>query len=126
MPDLKKPTCQCEEEMDFLAETERIIIWECPSCCRLLLKAKDTAYLRWYIPEVKTPIFTITSEDVIRCAKEIGITELAITPEVLARVSKAVEWGRIGETWEIEVEEAIKKATNPGEGGTAFIRRGSM
>ena len=47
----------------------------------------------------------ITREDVIECAKEMGIPEEAITDDILAQVKKGVEWGL--ECWSEVVKEAI-------------------
>jgi hypothetical protein len=41
----------------------------------------------------KDTIFVLTREDVIGCAREMGISEEAITDDVLAQVKKGVEWG---------------------------------
>lgn len=53
-------------------------------------------------------IFTLSREDVIDCAKEMGIPEEAITDDVLAQVKKGVEWGL--ECWVDVVKEAINLA----------------
>ncbi len=50
-------------------------------------------------------IFILTREDVIGCAKEMGISEDAITDDVLYQVKKGVEWGL--ECWAVVVKEAI-------------------
>ena len=53
-------------------------------------------------------VFILTREDVIACAREMGIPEEAITGDVLARVRKGVEWGL--ECWSEVVKEAISMA----------------
>jgi len=53
-------------------------------------------------------IFTLTEEDVIACAKEMGIPEEAITDDVLHQVKKGVEWGL--DCWTDVVKAAINLA----------------
>ena len=53
-------------------------------------------------------IFILSREDVIGCAREIGIPEEAITDDILAQVKKGVEWGL--ECWSEVVKEAINMA----------------
>ena len=53
-------------------------------------------------------IFTLSREDVVSCAKEIGIPEEAITDDVLEQVKKGVEWGL--DSWVDVVKEAINLA----------------
>jgi len=53
-------------------------------------------------------IFVLTREDVIACAREMGIPEEAITDDILAQVRKGVEWGL--ECWSEVVKEAINMA----------------
>jgi len=53
-------------------------------------------------------IFVLTKEDVIGCAREMGIPEESITDEVLAQVKKGVEWGL--ECWSDVVKTAIHEA----------------
>ena len=53
-------------------------------------------------------IFRITREDVIGCAKQMGIPEGAITDDVLYQVKKGVEFGL--ECWAEVVMEAINMA----------------
>ncbi len=53
-------------------------------------------------------IFVLRREDVISCAREMGIPEEAITDDVLAQVKKGVEWG-LG-SWSEVVKEAINMA----------------
>jgi hypothetical protein len=53
-------------------------------------------------------IFVLTREDVIGCAREMGIPEEAITDDILAQVKKGVEWGL--ECWSEVVKEAINMA----------------
>lgn len=38
-------------------------------------------------------IFILTKEDVLECAREMGIPAETITQDFLARVKKGVEWG---------------------------------
>ena len=56
----------------------------------------------------KDTIFVLTREDVIECAREMGIAEEAITDDVLYHVRKGVEWGL--ECWSEVVKEAINMA----------------
>ena len=53
-------------------------------------------------------VFILTREDVIACAREMGIPEEAISGDVLAQVRKGVEWG-LG-CWSEVVKEAINMA----------------
>ena len=53
-------------------------------------------------------IFILTKEDVIGCAREIGIPEEMITDDVLYQVKKGVEWGL--ECWSEVMKEAINMA----------------
>ena len=53
-------------------------------------------------------VFTLSREDVVDCAKEMGIPEEAITDDVLEQVKKGVEWGL--ECWVDVVKEAINIA----------------
>jgi len=53
-------------------------------------------------------IFQLTREDIIECAREMGIPDEAITADVLAQVKKAVDWGL--EYWPTVVKEAINIA----------------
>jgi len=53
-------------------------------------------------------VFILTREDVIACAREMGIPEEAITGDILAQVRKGVEWG-LG-CWSEVVKEAINLA----------------
>ena len=53
-------------------------------------------------------IFILSREDVVACAKEMGIPEGAITDDVLEQVKKGVEWGL--ECWVDVVKEAIYMA----------------
>jgi len=50
-------------------------------------------------------IFTLTKDDVIGCANEMGINQEQITDEVLEQVKKGVEWGL--DCWSDVVKEAI-------------------
>ena len=56
----------------------------------------------------KDTIFVLTREDVIECAREMGIADEAITDDVLYQVRKGVEWGL--ECWSDVVKEAINMA----------------
>ena len=53
----------------------------------------------------KDTIFVLTREDVIECAREIDITEEAITDDVFRMVRKGVDNGL--ECWSEVVKEAI-------------------
>jgi len=53
-------------------------------------------------------IFILTREDVIGCAREMGIPEEAITDDVLYQVKKGVEFGL--ECWAEVMKEAINLA----------------
>jgi len=53
-------------------------------------------------------IFILTREDVIGCAREMGIPEEAITDDVLYQVKKGVEFGL--ECWAEVMKEAITLA----------------
>ncbi len=53
-------------------------------------------------------IFILTREDVIGCAREMGIPEEAITDAVLYQVKKGVEFGL--ECWAEVMKEAINLA----------------
>ena len=53
-------------------------------------------------------IFILSREDVVDCAREMGIPEEAITDDILAHVKKGVEWGL--ECWSDVVKEAINMA----------------
>ena len=60
------------------------------------------------LPEPDDVVFTLTREDVITCAKEMGIPPEAITDDVFQQVKKGVEWGL--ECWSQVVKEAINFA----------------
>jgi len=53
-------------------------------------------------------IFVLTKEDVIECARQMGIPAEAITDDVLYQVKKGVEFGL--ESWSEVVKEAINFA----------------
>jgi hypothetical protein len=53
-------------------------------------------------------IFVLTKEDVVGCAREMGLPEEAITDDILAQVKKGVEWGL--ECWSDVVKVAINFA----------------
>src|SRR4030042_306131 len=44
----------------------------------------------------KDTIFVLSREDVIDCAREMGIPDESITDDILAQVKKGVEWGLEG------------------------------
>jgi hypothetical protein len=56
----------------------------------------------------KDTIFVLTREDVIECAREMGIPEDAITDDVLRMVRKGVDNGL--ECWSMVVKEALNFA----------------
>jgi len=56
----------------------------------------------------KDTIFVLSREDVIKCAREMGIPEESITDDVLNQVKKGVEWGL--ECWDEVMKEAINMA----------------
>ena len=56
----------------------------------------------------KDTVFILTREDVIECAREMGIPAEAITDDVLSQVKKGVAWGL--ECWSEVVKEAINYA----------------
>jgi len=53
-------------------------------------------------------IFTLSRNDVIACAREMGIPDEEITDDVLEQVKKGVEWGL--DCWVDVVKEAINLA----------------
>ena len=53
-------------------------------------------------------IFVLSKEDVLGCAREMGIPEEAITDDVLYQVKKGVEFGL--ECWTEVMKEAINMA----------------
>jgi len=53
----------------------------------------------------KDTIFVLTKEDVLECAREMGIPEEAITDDVLRQVRKGVDNGL--ECWSMVMKEAI-------------------
>jgi len=53
-------------------------------------------------------IFILTRDDVILCARQMGIPDEAITDDVLSQVKKGVEWGL--ECWSDVMKEAINMA----------------
>jgi len=55
-------------------------------------------------------IFVLVKEDVVDCAREMGIAEEAITDDVLYQVKKGVEFGL--ECWTEVVKAAIQEALN--------------
>ncbi len=56
----------------------------------------------------KDVIFVLTKEDVMECAKELGIPEEAITDDILYQVRKGVDAGL--ECWSDVVKDAINFA----------------
>ncbi|MFC1909809.1 hypothetical protein ACFLXC_00755 [Chloroflexota bacterium] len=53
-------------------------------------------------------IFVLSRQDVVNCAREMGIPEEVITDDILAEVKKGVEWGL--ESWTEVVKTAISEA----------------
>ena len=53
-------------------------------------------------------IFVLTKEDVLECAREMGIPEEAITDDVIRQVRKGVDNGL--ECWSTVMKEAINFA----------------
>lgn len=53
-------------------------------------------------------VFVLVREDVIECAREMGMPEEAITDDVLRQVKKGVDWGL--DCWSDVVKEAINYA----------------
>ena len=60
------------------------------------------------MPEPDDVVFTLTREDVIECARQMGIPPEAITDDVFVQVKKGVEWGL--ECWSEVVKAAINMA----------------
>ena len=58
----------------------------------------------------KDVIFVLTREDVVNCARELDISEEAITDDVLYQVKKGVEFGL--ECWVDVVKTAIRESLN--------------
>ena len=58
--------------------------------------------------ETDNVIFILTKEDVLECAREMGIPAETVTQDFLDRVKKGVEWGL--ECWSEVVKEAIDMA----------------
>ena len=58
--------------------------------------------------ESQDSIFTLSRNDVIACAREMGIPDEEITDDVLEQVRKGVEWGL--DCWVDVVKETIKLA----------------
>jgi len=58
--------------------------------------------------ESQDSIFTLSRDDVIACAREMGIPDEQITDDVLEQVKKGVEWGL--QCWVDVVKEAINLA----------------
>ena len=56
----------------------------------------------------KDTVFVLTREDVIECAREMGIPKEAITEDVLRQVRKGVDFGL--ECWSEVMKEAINMA----------------
>lgn len=53
-------------------------------------------------------VFILTMEDVVACAKEMGIPKKAITDDVFHRVKKGVEFGL--ECWSEVVKTSLDEA----------------
>jgi len=58
--------------------------------------------------ESQDSIFTLSRNDVITCAREMGIPDEEITDDVLEQVKKGVEWGL--DCWVDVVKETINLA----------------
>ena len=58
--------------------------------------------------ESQDSIFTLSRNDVIACAREMGIPDEEITDDVLEQVKKGVEWGL--DCWVDVVKDAINLA----------------
>ena len=58
--------------------------------------------------ESQDSIFTLCRDDVIACAREMGIPDQAITDDVLEQVKTGVVWGL--DCWVDVVKEAINLA----------------
>jgi len=58
--------------------------------------------------ESQDSIFTLSRNDVIACARDMGIPDEEITDDVLEQVKKGVEWGL--DCWVDVVKEAINLA----------------
>ena len=56
----------------------------------------------------ESTIFVLTKEDIVECARQMGIPVEAITDDVLHQVKKGVEFGL--ECWCEVVKEAINSA----------------
>ena len=56
----------------------------------------------------KDTIFVLTREDVVNCAREMGIPQEVIDDEFLEEIKKGVTWGM--EFWPDVVKEAIRIA----------------
>ena len=56
----------------------------------------------------KEVIFILTGEDVVGCARQMGIPEEAITDDILEQVKKGVEFGL--ECWTEVVRTALQEA----------------
>ena len=39
---MNKPKCLCDKEMAFLMDNKAAVIYQCPSCSRLLLQRKNS------------------------------------------------------------------------------------
>jgi hypothetical protein len=50
-------------------------------------------------------VFILSREDVVNCAREMGMPEQVITDDVFYQVKKGVEWGL--ECWSEVMKEAI-------------------
>ena len=60
--------------------------------------------------ESQDSMFTLSRDDVVACAREMGIPDEEITDDVLEQVKKGVEWGL--QCWVDVVKEAINLALN--------------
>ncbi len=60
------------------------------------------------MPDNDEVVFILTKEDVLSCAREMDISEEAITDDVIAQVKKGVEFGL--EYWSEVVKTALTEA----------------
>jgi len=45
--------CVCKGKMELAVKNNKVEVWECPQCFRLLVRHKMTGYQSWYRPETK-------------------------------------------------------------------------
>lgn len=75
---------------------------------RLELDSLALAHAKDVVRSREDTLFTVTKEDVIACAREMGVPEKALTDDVLRNVKKGLEAGL--EYWPVVVKEAINLA----------------